>query len=29
MQNQALPQALLFLGFAAVSFVMLRAIVNH
>src|SRR5262245_13310153 len=29
MQNQALPQALLFLGFAAVSFLMLRAIINH
>ena len=29
MQNPALPQALLFLGFAAVSFVMLRAIVNQ
>src|SRR5262245_7055591 len=29
MQNQTLPQALLFLGFAAVSFVMLRAIINQ
>jgi hypothetical protein len=29
MQNQALPQALLFLGFAAVSFLLLRAIIDH
>jgi uncharacterized membrane protein len=29
MQNQALAQALLFLGFAAVSFLILRAVVNH
>ncbi len=29
MQNPALPAALLFLGFAAVSFVMLRAIINY
>jgi hypothetical protein len=29
MQNQALPPALLFLGFAALSFVILRLIINH
>jgi hypothetical protein len=29
MQNQALAQALLFLGFAAVSFLILRAILNY
>lgn len=29
MPNQALAQALLFLGFAAVSFLILRAILNH
>jgi len=28
MQNPALPTALLFLGFAAVSFVILRAVIN-
>jgi hypothetical protein len=29
MQNPALPPALLFLGFAALSFVILRLIINH
>ena len=29
MQNPALPQSLLFLGFAAVSFLMLRVVINH